>query len=138
MVPQTQKTQGAAIAYAPAVEPSPPPTPLHAESPLKSPDAAHYLGMSESWLRQSRMSGRMSRPPPWHSFGRAVRYFRRELDSWIENRVPSGEQGKSASRTFTTELARARDRDRPELRQVRQRRAPGTPHKVTAGGVRRG
>ena len=30
---------------------------------LTSPEAAHYIGMSESWLRQARMRGNPDAPP---------------------------------------------------------------------------
>jgi predicted DNA-binding transcriptional regulator AlpA len=101
MVPRPQKTEGATIAYASTAVPGPataepaPPTP-HREPPLKTPEAASYLGISESWLRQSRMAGRMAQPPPWHCLGRAVRYFRHELDSWLARRTPCGAQGQPA------------------------------------------
>lgn len=60
-------------------------------SALKEKDAAIYIGMSVSFLRQSRMEGnRKGRTPapPYIKIGRAVRYLVDDLDSWlIENRV---------------------------------------------------
>ena len=97
------RTEGAAIAYAPTHDPAPPvatPAPGFQGLPprLNTRDAARYLGMSESWLRQSRMAGRMSLPPPWHVIGTwAVRYFQHELDSWLAHRAPCGDQRKAAS-----------------------------------------
>jgi predicted DNA-binding transcriptional regulator AlpA len=54
---------------------------------FKDPEAAIYIGMSESFLRQSRMDSiRENRTPgpPFVKIGRAVRYLRRDLDAWLE------------------------------------------------------
>jgi predicted DNA-binding transcriptional regulator AlpA len=54
---------------------------------LKEPEAAEYISMSESFLRQSRMDGiRENRTPgpPFVKIGRAVRYLREDLDAWLE------------------------------------------------------
>ena len=51
-------------------------------------DASRYIGMSISFLRQSRMDGiRESRTPgpPFVKIGRAVRYLRDDLDTWLES-----------------------------------------------------
>jgi predicted DNA-binding transcriptional regulator AlpA len=53
---------------------------------LKDPEAALYIGMSESFLRQSRMDGiRENRTPgpPFVKIGRAVRYLVEDLDAWL-------------------------------------------------------
>jgi predicted DNA-binding transcriptional regulator AlpA len=53
---------------------------------LKDPEASRYIGMSESFLRQSRMDGvRENRTagPPYIKIGRAVRYLREDLDAWL-------------------------------------------------------
>jgi len=53
---------------------------------LKDPAASRYIGMSESFLRQSRMDGvRENRTagPPYIKIGRAVRYLREDLDAWL-------------------------------------------------------
>ena len=51
---------------------------------LTSQEAAVYIGMSESWLRQSRMdSAEFSEIPPFVKIGRAVRYLRSDLDDWL-------------------------------------------------------
>ncbi len=56
------------------------------DSPLfKDPEAAHYIGMSESWLRQSRMRGNPD-APPYLKISKAVRYLRTDLDDWLEKR----------------------------------------------------
>lgn len=53
---------------------------------LTEPAAARYIGMSRSFLRQSRMDGdREGRTPgpPYVKVGRAVRYLREDLDAWL-------------------------------------------------------
>ena len=50
---------------------------------LTSPEAANYVGMSDSWLRQSRMRGNPD-APPYIKIGKAVRYLRADLDAWLE------------------------------------------------------
>jgi predicted DNA-binding transcriptional regulator AlpA len=62
---------------------------------LKDPEAALYIGMSESFLRQSRMDGiRENRTPgpPFVKIGRAVRYLIEDLDAWLEKyrQLPAG------------------------------------------------
>ena len=56
---------------------------------LKEEEAAHYIGMSRSYLRQSRMTGALQNrtPPPKHiKIGkRTVRYLKDDLDSWLEH-----------------------------------------------------
>jgi len=51
-------------------------------------EAADYIGMSCSFLRQARMNGdRVERTPgpPWIRIGsRAIRYLREDLDAWLE------------------------------------------------------
>ena len=55
---------------------------------LRSREAAIYIGMSDSFLRQSRMDGdRENRTPapPYIRIGRrAIRYLREDLDFWLE------------------------------------------------------
>lgn len=49
-------------------------------------EAARYIGMSRSFLAQSRMEGnRESRTPapPFIKIGRSVRYLRDDLDGWL-------------------------------------------------------
>ena len=49
--------------------------------------AAHYLSMSRSFLRQGRMNGdRENRTPtpPYLKIGRSVRYLKEDLDTWLE------------------------------------------------------
>ena len=58
---------------------------------LTDPEASKYIGMSESFLRQSRMNGdRQNRTPGplYIKIGRAVRYLIEDLDAWLdEHRV---------------------------------------------------
>ena len=58
---------------------------------LDTREAAEYIGMSESWLRQSRMNGHLegrTPPPPFIRIGRAIRYSPTDLDNWLQsNRV---------------------------------------------------
>jgi predicted DNA-binding transcriptional regulator AlpA len=54
---------------------------------LTEKEAAEYIGMSCSFLRQDRMNGfRQNRTPGpnYVRIGRAVRYLREELDKWLE------------------------------------------------------
>jgi predicted DNA-binding transcriptional regulator AlpA len=54
---------------------------------LPDPEAARYIGMSVSFLKQSRMNGdRENRAPgpPYVKIGRSVRYLREDLDAWLE------------------------------------------------------
>lgn len=50
-------------------------------------EAAHYIGMSRSFLRQARMDGRrLNRTPgpPFSKIGRKVLYLKDDLDRWLE------------------------------------------------------
>jgi len=50
-------------------------------------EASSYTGMSPSFFRQSRMDGiRENRTPgpPFIKIGRAVRYLREDLDTWLK------------------------------------------------------
>jgi len=65
---------------------------------LPDPEAARYIGMSVSFLKQSRMNGeRENRTPgpPYVKLGRAVRYLREDLDAWLEQyrrEIPHGQE----------------------------------------------
>lgn len=53
---------------------------------LTDPEAATYLGVSLSFLRQGRMEGRRanrSPGPPFIRMGRAIRYDLQDLDAWL-------------------------------------------------------
>jgi predicted DNA-binding transcriptional regulator AlpA len=50
-------------------------------------EAAKYISLSRSYLRQSRMNGdREGRTPapPYLKIGRSIRYLKEDLDSWLE------------------------------------------------------
>ncbi|CAH1569248.1 helix-turn-helix transcriptional regulator [Vibrio rotiferianus] len=51
-------------------------------------ETAAYIGMSRSFLRQSRMEGQRKNrtvAPPFIKIGRAVRYLKEDLDQWLES-----------------------------------------------------
>lgn len=51
---------------------------------LKDPEAAEYLGVSESYLRQSRCRNTtVTDAPPFVKFGKTVRYVVADLDAWL-------------------------------------------------------
>ncbi len=53
---------------------------------LSERETADYIGLSISFLRQSRMDGpRKNRTPgpPFIKVGRSVRYLRADLDAWL-------------------------------------------------------
>ena len=52
---------------------------------LTDREAARYICMSESWFRQSRVTGNPD-APPFLKIGRSVRYLRSDLDIWLEHR----------------------------------------------------
>jgi len=89
MVPQNQHTNDkhSASSYQPFV----------GAQAFSSSDAALYINMSESWLRQSRMSGRLDGPPFLRLGSRAVRYLRADLDRWLQERRDSRNAQNEAS-----------------------------------------
>lgn len=53
---------------------------------LTEKEAAHYIGMSVSFLRRDRMDGLIGNRTPgpkWLKIGRSVRYLKEELDRWL-------------------------------------------------------
>ncbi len=57
-------------------------------------EAAEYIGMSPSFLRQDRMNGhRETRTPGprWIKVGRAIRYLKEDLDTWLNEHRVSGD-----------------------------------------------
>ena len=61
---------------------------------LTEQQAALYLSMSRSFLRQGRMNGdRENRTPtpPYYKIGRSVRYKISDLDTWLEQFRQGGE-----------------------------------------------
>jgi predicted DNA-binding transcriptional regulator AlpA len=54
---------------------------------LTSKEAAAYIGVAESYLRQVRMTGQIGGrmvPPPHIEMGRSIRYDKVDLDNWID------------------------------------------------------
>lgn len=58
---------------------------------LNESEAAKYIGMSQSFLRQDRMNGfrkNRTKGPAFIRVGRNIRYHLSDLDSWLdEHRV---------------------------------------------------
>ena len=51
-------------------------------------ETAEYIGMSRSFLRQSRMEGNRENRTPAPRFikiGRSIRYIREDLDAWLDS-----------------------------------------------------
>jgi len=62
-------------------------------------EAAKYIGMSRSYLAQSRMDGKRDNrtpAPPFIKIGRSVRYLREDLDSWLDSFYKLDHLGQSA------------------------------------------
>lgn len=54
---------------------------------LTERETSAYIGMSRSFLRQSRMDGHGANrtpAPPFIKIGRSVRYLIEELDAWLD------------------------------------------------------
>ena len=50
-------------------------------------ETAEYIGMSRSYLRQSRMEGNRANrtpAPPFVRIGRSIRYLKEDLDLWLD------------------------------------------------------
>lgn len=57
-------------------------------------EASQYIGMSRSYLRQSRMEGnRKNRTsaPRFIKIGRSVRYLKEDLDNWLDGFFKQGD-----------------------------------------------
>jgi predicted DNA-binding transcriptional regulator AlpA len=55
---------------------------------LSEIETAEYIGLSRSFLRQSRMEGNRENrtpAPPFIKIGRAVRYIKDDLDNWLNS-----------------------------------------------------
>lgn len=51
-------------------------------------ETSKYIGMSRSYLRKARVYGNRDSSiaaPPFIKIGRAVRYLREDLDTWLDN-----------------------------------------------------
>ena len=63
---------------------------FHSHGALTEAEAAAYLRVSRSFLRQGRMNGRRAGhapPPPYVKAGRMVRYRVSDLDFWLEHQL---------------------------------------------------
>ena len=55
---------------------------------LNTPDAAKYIGMSNEFLRRTRIKGQVKEGAPVPKFikiGRLVRYIKDDLDEWLDS-----------------------------------------------------
>lgn len=62
-------------------------------------ETAAYLGMSRSYLRQSRMDGNRENrtpAPPFIRIGRSIRYLKEDLDLWLDG-LPKYQQHNQAT-----------------------------------------
>jgi len=63
-------------------------------------EASQYIGMSRSFLRQSRMEGnRLNRTPAprFIKIGRSVRYLKEDLDNWLDSFYKLSHSGYSSN-----------------------------------------
>lgn len=70
---------------------------------LTEAHAAEYIGMSRSFLRQSRMNGNREGRTPAPPFiklhpGRSIRYLKDDLDSWLEQ-FRQGDEAEAQGRS---------------------------------------
>ncbi len=59
-----------------------------AKRALTEIETAQYIGMSRSFLRQSRMEGNRgnrTKAPKFIKIGRSVRYLIEDLDNWLDS-----------------------------------------------------
>lgn len=65
---------------------------------LSEREAGKYIGMSRSFLAQSRMDGlrdNRTPAPPFIKIGRSVRYLREDLDQWLNSFIKLEHLGQS-------------------------------------------
>lgn len=101
-----------------------------ANPPLPSPAAARYIGMSDSWLRQTRMAGRSDGPPFLRMGARTVRYLPTDLDKWLEERRRSPDIALAAARGEALVLGARVRRTAGKLPVRKRRRGRGPPTKA--------
>lgn len=61
---------------------------IQSKKVLSEIETAEYIGMSRSFLRQSRMEGNRANrtpAPPFVKIGRSVRYIKDDLDNWLNS-----------------------------------------------------
>jgi len=85
---------------------------------MRSAEAARYIDMSDSWLRQSRMDNRTDGPPFVRQGSRAIRYRRCDLDRWLERRLCGGDTPTAPA---PTRNSRPRFQRKPLARRKRGR-----------------
>jgi len=64
---------------------------------LTEREAACYIGMSRSFLRQDRMNGHVEGRTPGPAYiriGRAIRYLKDDLDCWLEQHRQPARRGE--------------------------------------------
>lgn len=59
--------------------------------PMKTPDAAKFLGVSDSYLRKARMRDDPAQPP-YLKIGKAVRYDPADLEAWKARQRRTGSE----------------------------------------------
>lgn len=89
---------------------------------LRDADAALYVGMSESWLRQTRMIGRTDGPPFVRVGTRSIRYRRSDLDRWLEQRCSASAAAQRERTPPHEQRPRTRNVQRPRQRSLKRRR----------------
>ena len=95
---------------------------------LPSHAAARYIGMSDSWLRQTRMTGRSDGPPFLRMGARTVRYLPSDLDKWLDGQRCSAYIAAAAAESEAP-LPGARawgTAGKPPVRRRRRVRGPPT------------
>lgn len=77
----------------------------HKPDVLRAPEAADFLGLSESTLAKLRLIGN---GPAYCKLGRRVVYRRADLEAWLETRVTRDTSDANARflRALTTEHSR--------------------------------
>lgn len=86
-----------------------------ASEPMPSSEAARYIGMSHSWLRQTRINTkfRVNGGPPFVRVGaRSIRYLRADLDYWLAQRRCSVNEPKAEREPAPHDAGRAARRRR--------------------------
>lgn len=72
--------------------------PLIEKNALTEKETSNYIGMSRSFLRQSRMNGNRENhtpAPPFIKIGRSVRYLKQDLDTWLDEFIKLEHLGQS-------------------------------------------
>lgn len=62
---------------------------------VREREAATYVGLSASTLRNARLYGHPAPVPPFIKIGRSIRYRLADLDKWLEGLATSGEPRSS-------------------------------------------